>query len=73
MQVANRSSVEYVQGQRSAVVEVDFGANVGVYANSLSDWRIGQEVSPMSSTEKLTVLARIVDGLRAMGSSVEIC
>jgi len=71
--VANREAVEYAEEHRHAEVSVDFGRTVGVYAGTLTGWITPLGRTPMSSTERAEVLRRIVAGLEAMGSTVELC
>lgn len=72
VQVADRYSVEYLDENYRASVNVDFGpANVGVYLHSLVvKGRSGTEVH-LCSIECDKVFERIVAGLEAMGSPVE--
>ncbi len=73
VQVADRSTVEYLEGNRKAVVEVDFAALTGVYQNSLRGWLGTGIEGEMSLDERVIVLERILAGLKAMGCSVEVC
>jgi uncharacterized protein YciU (UPF0263 family) len=73
VQVADRNHVEYLETARKADVEVDFGITVGVYARTLRGWMDGSGLSPIKVSEKALVLKRIVAGLEAMGSKVELC
>lgn len=73
VQVANRSSVEYLDAKHKAVIAVEFGRSVGVYASTLKerdDSGLELRSSPVVRAE---ILGRIVAGLEAMGSTVELC
>jgi hypothetical protein len=67
VQVASRTSVEYLDANRKATVDVDFAASIGIYRKTLRGW-LG-----MNDDDKNEVLNRIVAGLKAMGSDVELC
>lgn len=73
VQVANRNHVEYLENARKADVEVDFGITVGVYSETLRGWLDVSGQSPITASEKRVILSRIVAGLEAMGSKVELC
>lgn len=73
VQVADRSSVEYVEGTRRAVIEVEFAELTGVSRDTLRGWFESGADRDMSSEERVTVLERMVTGLEAMGCSVELC
>lgn len=70
VQVADRFNVEYLEAERTARIEVEFGASVGIYQDSLSDWVGGV---PLTTVEKETVLARVERALQFMGSRTELC
>jgi hypothetical protein len=73
VQVADRESVEYLESDRRAVVAVDFGTTVGVYANTLSEWITPTGKGQMVTSERAEIVQRIVAGLEAMGSAVQVC
>jgi hypothetical protein len=73
VQVANRESVEYLEAGRRAVVGVDFAATVGVYAKTLKEWITPEGKMEMTDLDQAEILRRIVAGLEAMGSTVEVC
>lgn len=66
VQVADRTHVEYIEGAKRAVVEVEFAPVIGVYRNTLQPC---DEIE----TEREVILDRIVAGLQAMGCKVELC
>lgn len=71
VQVADRTTVEYLdQGQR-ALVEADFGSSVCIYEKTLQFF--GNEGNTPIGSERKVILDRIVVGLEAMGIMVEIC
>jgi hypothetical protein len=65
VQVADRTHVEYIDGVKRAVVEVEFAPIVGVYRSTL-------EIFNEARTTSDVVLGRIVAGLEAMGCEVEL-
>ena len=73
VQIADRSSVEYLENNHKAKIEVDFAVLTGVYQDTLSGWikSSGYE-QKMNQTEHDNVLRRIVEGLKFMGCSIEI-
>jgi hypothetical protein len=73
VQVANRESVEYLEAERRAVIGADFGVTVGVYANTLKEWLIPEGKMEMTALDQAEIVRRIVAGLEAMGSTVEVC
>lgn len=70
VQVADRFNLEYLEPQRTARIEVEFGASVGIYKDSLHNWVGG---NPLTAAEKELVIARIKNALQFMGSKTEIC
>ena len=72
VQVVNRHLVEYVEPDRRAVVEVEFGRPISVYAHTLKEWVYTDGTQLMTPDEVLLVLSEIRAGLQAMGSEVEI-
>jgi hypothetical protein len=73
VQVAGRESVEYIEPDRKTMVNVDFSRTVGVWASTLREWHTSDGKTEMSPAEQSEVLKRIVLGLEAMGSTVEVC
>jgi hypothetical protein len=71
VQVADRYTVEYLDENYQARIDVDFGVDVGVYLHSLvvKD-RSGAEIN-LGTVECDKVYERIVSGIEAMGSQVE--
>jgi hypothetical protein len=73
VQIGSRTSVEYLAQGRKVTVEVDFADTVGVYVKTLSGWIGKSGSSLMNDNEKKEIISRIVAGLKAMGSNVELC
>lgn len=73
VQVANKNHVEYIEPTCRAEIEVDFGTTVGVYPGTLRSWTENAQDVPTSTSEQSLIVKRIVAGLEAMGSKVEIC
>ena len=73
VQVANRFTMEYIEGRRKASVEVDFGKTVGVYSETLKFCKLGDEKLIISDIDKKKILDRIKRALEFMGSQVELC
>lgn len=73
VQVENRNVVGYFDSQYRALVEVDFDEKVGVYKNTLKIMRLNGDIIDLSPVEVEVFLQRMVEGIRAMGSSVEVC
>ena len=72
VQVADRHTVEYVEHNRKAIVEVEFGRPISIYAATLSDWIYDAGHRSMEPTEAAEVVSQMEEGLKAMGSAVEI-
>jgi hypothetical protein len=70
VQVFDRYHVEYIQGEKTALVEVDFAPIIGIYKSTLSAWEDG---GILSETEKSIIIDRISEALKFMGSKVETC
>ncbi len=73
VQVANRETVEYIQGTRIASITVDFAPLTGVYEDTLTDWHTDDVVQPMSPQERVRVLKDIGESLAYMGIRFEWC
>jgi hypothetical protein len=73
VQVGSRTAMEYLEKNRKAIIEVEFGpTDTCIYENRLSGWFCGGQESPMSEIEKDRVVARVVAALRFDGSRVQI-
>jgi hypothetical protein len=70
VQVADRSSVDYLEARRLAKVEVDFGTRTAIYQDSLREWDNGDA---LTDEEKTLVLCRVEQALHFMGLLPEIC
>ncbi len=73
VQIVDRYHVEYLEAERRALVEVDFGPVIGVYGSTLTTWVAPYGDRQMSEGERNSVLSRIVEALKFMGSEVELC
>lgn len=71
VQVADRTTVEYLDQNQQVLIEADFGSSIGIYEKTLRFFENGKETN-IDSKRKI-ILDRIVAGLQAMGSTVEIC
>lgn len=73
VQVENRNAVGYFDSQYRALVEVDFGEKVGVYKDTLKIMKLNGGFIDLSPVEAEVFLQRMVEGIMAMGSGVEVC
>jgi len=73
VQIADRSTVEYIEGKRLASIEVDFASVTGVYKKTLRGCGSSENADQMGHEEGEVVLQRIIAGIRAMGCNVEVC
>ncbi len=64
--------MEYVEGSRTATVEVDFGKSICVYENRVTGWFIAGNEIPMTVAEKQMVVSRVSAALRFDGNAVEV-
>ncbi len=72
VQVGSRTTMEYIEGARKAVVEVEFGAgSTCIYEQRIVGWISGYKRTSMTDDEKRTVVERIVAALRFDGGNVE--
>jgi hypothetical protein len=72
VQIADRSTVEYLEPNVRAVVAVDFGIKVNVYRESLRAYDPLQNAIPLTTAKRDQILSGIVAGLTAMGTQVEV-
>ena len=72
VQIGSRHAVEYYDARCKASVEVEFGKPNAVYASTLTAGCLSGSPLNLLDTEKAEIIQRIVEGLRAMGSSAEI-
>jgi hypothetical protein len=71
VQVTGRFGAAYIEGNRAADVEVEFGGpSVIVYASTLK-WR-EDDYPPVEPERAEEILDRILRGFEAMGSYVEL-
>ncbi|HET8941681.1 MAG TPA: hypothetical protein VFN13_06825 [Rudaea sp.] len=73
VRVIDREHVEWLKGPMSAIVEVDFGRDVGVFCSTLVCFVSSVEIKESSIPDKALIIDQIVAGLEAMGSKVELC
>jgi len=73
IQVANRNSVEYLDGEFRAVIEVDFGVVVSVFQDSIQVFASNGKIISPDASQKADLLSKVVAGLQAMGSNVDLC
>ena len=73
IQVADRYHVEYLESGKCATIEVDFGPFVGIYRDTLKYWMTPTGQCFMSDDERNSVLSRVDEALRFMGSKTEFC
>ena len=73
VQIGSRTTMEYLESNRKAIVQVEFGpADTCIYMNRVDGWfSTGQEM-PMSDVEKSCVVERVAAALRFDGSGVQI-
>jgi hypothetical protein len=68
----DRHSLEYVEGVRTAIVDVEFGVRtVCIFGARLRDWTIGGKLIPMTADER-RILERVSSAERYQGLTVEI-
>ena len=71
VQITGRFGVAYTEGDRTAVVEVEFGGpSVIVYASTLK-W-LDDDEPPVEPERSEEILDRILRGLEAMGNYCEL-
>jgi hypothetical protein len=73
VQIGSRTTVEYLEGIRKAIVEVEFGAgSICIYKNRVTGWFTSTQMLSMSESEKYDVVERVSSALRFDGSSIVI-
>jgi hypothetical protein len=73
VQVANRYTVEYLDDHYTVTIKVDFGVTIGLDKNTLVARNKSNFEVILNQTQYQQILDRLVKGLEAMGSQVEIC
>lgn len=73
VQVADRYHIEYIEKDKRAIIDVDFGPVVGIYRDSLVHWITPVGTCAMSEDEINIVLSRISEALQFMGNQTEFC
>lgn len=73
VQVADRYHVEYIDDNKRASVEVDFGMSIGIYVNTLKIIGDDNKEVELTSQNKEKIILRIVQALEFMGCSIEYC
>lgn len=72
VQVGSRTTVEYLEGVRKVIVEIECGSgSTRVYANRITGLTNGRRIST-SEGDKRQIIERVPAALRLDGSSVEI-
>lgn len=72
VQIGSRTTMEYIEGPRKAVVEVDFGAGTTcIYVRRIVGWISGNQRPAMTDDEKRIVIERISAALQFDGSAVQ--
>jgi hypothetical protein len=63
-------TVVYAEGNRQAVVEVEPGNGLAVYAQSIREWSPPHDDDPFTASDRQRILTRVLDGLRHLGVDV---
>lgn len=72
VQVADRGTLEYLDGDCDVLVDADFGTTVGIYANSLRLKEGSRSSMPLTPNERELILNRILAGAQALGVQPEL-
>lgn len=72
VQILDRETIEYIDGDTRFTVHVDFGSTVGVYKQTLRKLEHNGQSGLLSEDDRERFFGRIVDALSAMGCSVEV-
>ncbi|HJW94094.1 MAG TPA: hypothetical protein VJ901_10790 [Thermoanaerobaculia bacterium] len=74
VQTGDRYSLQYLEGDLCATIEVDFGVITGIYPDSMSIRHGSQgEVRRPTGIERQEIMDRIKGALDFMGTKYEIC
>jgi hypothetical protein len=73
VQVEDRYHVEYLEHDKHAIIEVDFGPVVGIYPDTLTNWITSSGLFEITEDEKKLILSRVSEALRFMGCQTELC
>lgn len=72
VQVGSRTTMEYIEGARKAIVEVEFGVGSAcLYSRRVVGWICNHLRVPMTDDERRVVIDRVSAALRFDGNSVE--
>jgi hypothetical protein len=73
VQVGSRTTIQYIEEARKAIIEVEFGVrSICIYYNRIEGWISGNRPLPMTTDEKRIVVERVAAALRFNGSLVEM-
>jgi hypothetical protein len=73
VQVGSRTTMEYIEGSRKAVVEVEFGTGTTcIYVQRVVGWVSNGRRISMTDEERGMTIERIAAALQFDGSSVEM-
>ena len=72
VQMGGRTTMEYIEGLRKAVVEVEFGVgSTCIYVHRIAGWIMERGQMPMTDEERRIVIERVSAALQFDGSAVE--
>ena len=73
VQIGSRTTMEYLEENRKAIVEVELGPiDTCVYKNRIVGWFSDGPEKPISEAEKDRIVERVASALRFDGSGVQI-
>ena len=72
VQVGGRYTVQYVDGNIQADMEVDFGPTTAIYPSKLKACRKDGTPIELTPDQKSVIVKRIKDGLKALGVKYEV-
>lgn len=73
VQVGSRTTMEYIEGSRKAIIDVEFGRGTTcIYVRRIVGWISGSQRLAMTDDEKRIAVDRISAALQFDDSSVEI-
>lgn len=71
VQTGDRYHLEYLEGERVAVVEVDFGSVISIYVDRIA-WKTPSNALPITWQEKAKIVERVVAVLRFQHERFEL-
>lgn len=73
VQGRDRNSVEYLEGPKRAIIEVEHGPRyICIFATRMTGWFLNGDILPMTDEEKRVVIERVAAAERFHGLAVEI-